>query len=59
MRYAFLGLGFVVVWVLGTYVGHIESGWMHVFVAVGAALIAVGIVLGGEERESGPKDLPR
>jgi undecaprenyl pyrophosphate phosphatase UppP len=53
MKYTFLGLGFIVVWVLGVFVGNLDSRWMHAFLAVGAVLIAIGIVLGGEEKESG------
>jgi hypothetical protein len=52
MKYALLGFGFIAVWVLGTFVGRLDSGWMHVFLAVGTVLIAIGIVLGGEEEES-------
>ncbi len=52
MKYTLLGFGFVAVWVLGVFVGKLDSGWMHVFVAVGAVLIAIGIVLRGEEEES-------
>ncbi len=52
MKYVLLGLGFIVVWILGTFVGNLDSRWMHVFLAVGTVLIAIGIVLSGEEKKS-------
>jgi hypothetical protein len=52
MKYALLGIGFIIVWILGVFVGNLDSRWMHMFLAVGTVLIAIGIVLGGEEGES-------
>ena len=53
MKFTLLGFALVVVWLLGTFVGNVETGWVHAPLAVGAVLIAVGIVAGGEEGEGG------
>ncbi len=53
MKFTLLGFALVVVWFLGTFVGNVETGWVHAPLAVGAVLIAVGIVAGGEEGEKG------
>ena len=53
MKFTLLGFALIGVWLLGTFVGNVETGWVHAPLAVGAVLIAVGIVAGGEEREKG------
>ncbi len=53
MKFTLLGFALVVVWFLGTFVGNVETGWVHAPLAVGAVLIAIGIVAGGEEGEKG------
>ncbi len=53
MKFTLLGFGLIVVWFLGTFVGNVETGWVHVPLAVGAVLIAIGIVAGGDEGEKG------
>ncbi len=53
MRFTLLGFALIIVWLLGTFVGNVETGWIHALLAVGAVLIAIGIVVGGEEGEKG------
>lgn len=53
MKFTLLGFALVVIWLLGTFVGNVETGWVHAPLAVGAVLIAVGIVAGGKEGERG------
>ncbi len=53
MKFTLLGFALIVVWFLGTFVGNLETGWVHAPLAVGAVLIAIGIVTGGEEGEKG------
>ncbi len=53
MKFTLLGFGLIVVWFLGTVVGNVETGWIHAPLAVGAVLIAIGIVAGGDEAEKG------
>lgn len=55
MKFTLLGFALIVVWLLGTFVGNVETGWVHAPLAVGAVLIAIGIVAGGEEGERGGK----
>ena len=49
MKYAVLGLVFVVVWITIAFGAKVESGWAHVPLAVGVVFLAVGIVQGGNE----------
>jgi hypothetical protein len=56
MKFTLLGFALIVVWFLSTFVGNVENGWVHVPLAVGAVLIAIGIVVGGEEGEERGKD---
>lgn len=53
MKFTLLGFALIGIWFLGTFVGNVETGWVHAPLAVGAVLIAVGIVAGGKEGEKG------
>jgi len=53
MKFTLLGFALIVVWFLGAFVGNVKTGWVHAPLAVGAVLIAIGIVAGGEEGEKG------
>ena len=56
MKFTLLGFALIVVWFLGTFVGNVETGWVHATLAVGAVLIAIGIVAGGGEEEKGGEE---
>ena len=56
MKFTLLGFALIVVWFLGTFVGNVETGWVHTPLAVGAVLIAIGIVAGGEKEERGGRE---
>ncbi len=53
MKFTLLGFALIVVWFLGTFIGNVETGWVHAPLAVGAVLIAIGIVVGGDEEGKG------
>ncbi len=53
MKFTLLGFALIVVWFLGTFIGNVETGWVHAPRAVGAVLIAIGIVAGGDQGERG------
>ena len=50
MKFLLIGSVLIVLWVVGTFVTNITTGWVHVPLAVGTALIAIGIVVSGERR---------
>ncbi len=56
MKFTLLGFALIIVWFLATFVGNVETGWVHAPLAVGAVLIAIGIVVGGDEGEKGGKE---
>jgi len=56
MKFTLLGFALILVWFLGTFVGNVETGWVHAPLAVGAVLIAIGIVAGGGEEEKGGEE---
>ena len=51
-RYFLLALISLVVWIVLAFGMAIPSGFVHIFLAVGVVLIAVGIVQADEERRS-------
>ncbi len=53
MKFTLLGFALIVLWFLGTFIGNVETGWVHAPLAVGEVLIAIGIVTGGDEGEKG------
>ena len=65
MKFLLVGSGLILLWVVGVFVVNIEAGWVHLPLAVGSVLIAMGIVVTGEkgsdvdkgsgEREAGSK----
>ena len=53
MKFTLLGFACVLLWIVGAFVAHLTSGWVHVPLAVGTVLIAIGIVVSGEGRNKG------
>ncbi len=53
MKFLLIGLVLIILWVIGTFVVNIATGWVHVPLAVGTVLIAIGIVVSGEQAGSG------
>ena len=49
MKFLLIGFGLILLWVIGMFVVNIEAGWMHLPLAVGSVLIAMGIVVTGEK----------
>lgn len=52
MRYWLAALACIVLWVVLAFAVAIPSGWVHVALALGVVLIAVGIVRSNEEPRS-------
>ena len=50
MKFLLIGFALIVLWVVGVFVASITTGWVHAPLAVGTALIAIGIVVSGERR---------
>ncbi len=48
MKFLLIGLVLIILWVIGTFVVNIATGWVHAPLAVGSILIAIGIVVTGE-----------
>ncbi len=48
MKFLLIGLVLIILWVIGTFVVNIATGWVHVPLAVGSILVAIGIVVTGE-----------
>ncbi len=49
MKFLLIGFALIVLWGVGI-VANITTGWVHAPLAVGSALIAIGIVVSGERR---------
>ena len=48
-RYFLLALVALIVWAVLAFGMAVPTGWVHVFLALGAVLIAIGIVQTGEK----------
>ncbi len=55
MKFLIVGLVLIILWVLGTFVANLATGWVHAPLAVGSVLIAMGIVVSGENGSAGGK----
>ena len=55
MKFLLTGLVLIILWVIGTFVVNIATGWVHAPLAVGSVLIAIGIVLTGENGSRGDR----
>ena len=49
MKFLLTGLVLIILWVIATFVVNIATGWVHAPLAVGTVLIAIGIVVSGEQ----------
>ena len=59
MKFLLTGLVLIILWVIGTFVVNIATGWVHAPLAVGSILIAIGIVVTGENenrRDKGSRE---
>ncbi len=50
MKFLLIGSALIILWVVGVFVTHITTGWVHIPLAVGAVLMAIGIVVSGERQ---------
>ncbi len=48
MKFLLIGVVLIILWVIGAFVVNIATGWVHAPLAVGSILIAIGIVVTGE-----------
>ena len=55
MKFLLTGLVLIILWVIGTFVANIATGWVHVPLAVGSILVAIGIVVTGENENRSDK----
>ncbi len=55
MKFLLIGVVLIILWVIGAFVVNIATGWVHAPLAVGSILIAIGIVVIGENENRGDK----
>ena len=55
MKFLVVALVLIMFWVIAVFVVDIATGWVHLPLAVGSVLIAIGIVVSGEQRAGGGK----
>ncbi len=48
MKFLLIGSALIILWVVGVFVTNITTGWVHIPLAVGTVLMAIGIVVTGE-----------
>ncbi len=49
MKFLLIGFVLIILWIIGAFVINITTGWVHAPLAVGTVLIAIGIVVSGEQ----------
>ena len=49
MKFLLIGFGLIILWIIGTFVVNVATGWVHAPLAVGSVLITIGIVETGEK----------
>ncbi len=61
MKFLLIGSGLIILWAIGMFVVNIATGWVHLPLAVGSVLIAMGIVASGEngDKESREQEAGR
>ena len=50
MKFLLIGSALIILWVVGVFVTNITTGWVHIPLAVGTVLMAIGIVVSGERQ---------